>query len=77
MMTTVEGVVRGGKIELVEAAEAAEGSRVLVTFLPFHSVVDLPALGISKDQAAEIRARFGTLAAEDWCRPEMDVYDEL
>ena len=76
MMTTVQGIVRGGKVELIEAAEAAEGSRVLVTFLPFQSTVDLTSLGISKEQAAEIRTRFGAVT-EDWDRPEMDVYDEL
>ncbi len=31
-------------------------------------------LGISKKQAAALRARLATFA-EDWERPEMDVYD--
>jgi hypothetical protein len=31
-------------------------------------------LGINKRQAAELRARLATFA-EDWERPEMDVYD--
>jgi hypothetical protein len=34
MLTTVEGIYRGGKIELAEQPSAAEGAKVLVTFLP-------------------------------------------
>ncbi len=34
MFTSVEGVYKQGKVELAEVPEAAEGSRVIVTFLP-------------------------------------------
>lgn len=40
-----------------------------------YRVVDLRARGISRDQAADLRQRLSTFA-EDWNRPEMDVYDE-
>jgi hypothetical protein len=36
--------------------------------------LDLRELGIDKEQAADLRARLNTFA-EDWERPEMDVYD--
>ncbi|CAN5783482.1 hypothetical protein BH23GEM3_BH23GEM3_13470 [soil metagenome] len=34
MMTTVQGVVRDGKITIVENVEMPEGAHVLVTLLP-------------------------------------------
>ena len=34
------------------------------------------SLGWTKDEAAEVRARLGAFA-EDWDRPDMDVYDDL
>lgn len=37
--------------------------------------VSLAEHGISPAQAAELRARFATFA-EEWERPEMDVYDD-
>ena len=36
---------------------------------------DLAARGIGKTQAADLRRRLSTFA-EDWSRPEMDIYDE-
>ena len=76
MMTTIEGVLRDGRIELLENPTALEGSRVLVTFLPGDEFTDLEALGISRQEAAEARWRLGAFAA-DWDRPEMDVYDDM
>lgn len=35
--------------------------------------VDLGEHGISREQAADLRARFATF--EDWSDPEMDIYD--
>lgn len=35
--------------------------------------IDLLALGISREQAADLRARLTTF--EDWNDPEMDIYD--
>jgi hypothetical protein len=49
-------------------------SRVLVTFLESNGV-DLRARGIDDTQAAELRARLKTFA-DDWERPEADIYDK-
>jgi len=40
-----------------------------------YRTVDLPSRGISKAQAADLRARLKTFA-EDWERPEAAIYDE-
>ncbi len=47
---------------------------VLVTFLPSHRI-DLRAQGIDEIQAANLRARLKTFAA-DWDDAEMDAYDD-
>lgn len=74
MLTTVEGVYRDGKIELVEQPSNVHNeTRVIVTFLE-SGHVDLPAQGIGQAQAAELRARLGTFA-EEWDSAEMDIYD--
>jgi hypothetical protein len=75
MLKAIEGIFRDGKIELLEPPPQDEESRVLVTFLPKRNHVDLASLGIGKAEAAELRARLGAFA-EDWDRPEMDIYDE-
>lgn len=36
--------------------------------------IDLRAPGISREQAADLRARLATF--EDWNDPEMDIYDD-
>jgi hypothetical protein len=75
MPTTVEGVYRGGKIELAEQPRGVrEETRVIVTFLEPGSI-DLQERGIDEAQAAELRARL-TPFAEDWDSPEMDLYDD-
>jgi hypothetical protein len=76
MLKSVEGIFRDGKIELLEPPPQAEESRVLVTFLPAPHQVDLASRGVDQGRAADLRARLGAIA-EDWQRPEMDVYDEL
>lgn len=87
MLQAVEGVYRGGKIELLEEPVASEGMRVIVTFLDnsvepvglvmtSDSSIDLESRGIGIEQAANLRSRLQTFA-EDWDQPEMDVYDEL
>ncbi len=38
--------------------------------------VDLRERGIDEVQAADLRSRLSAFA-EDWLRPEMDIYDEL
>jgi len=74
VLTTIEGVYRGGKIELARVpGHVREETHVIVTFLP-SQYVDLQARGIGETQAAVLRARLATFA-EDWDSPEMDVYD--
>ncbi len=72
-MQTVEGTYKNGRIILAQVPADVTESRVLVTFLETEDI-DLPERGIDKEQAAELRAKFSTIA-EDWNRPEMDVYD--
>ena len=76
MLKTVEGVYRDGKIELLETPPDIKETRVIVTFLPKQGPIDLRERGIDEAQAADLRRRFRTIA-EDWERPEMDVYDAL
>ena len=74
MLTTIEGMYRGGKIELSETPrDVCEDTPVIVTFLPTHSI-DLQKRGIDKAQAADLRERLVTFA-EDWESPEMSIYD--
>lgn len=77
MLKSVEGVYRDGRVELLEPAPLAGEARVIVTFLPpgGGGPVDLRGRGIDESQAADLRARLRPFA-EDWGRPEMDVYDE-
>lgn len=74
MLTTIEGMFRGGKIELQEfPSDIHEDTPVIVTFLPTNSI-DLQKRGIDKAQAAVLRERL-TSFAEDWESPEMSIYD--
>jgi hypothetical protein len=75
MLKCVEGIYRDGKVELLETPEGVSEARVIVAFLP-TGVVDLRERGIDEAQAAALRWKFQAFA-EDWERPEMDVYDEL
>ena len=76
MLRTFEGVYKDGRVELLEKPDNSDGSKVIVTFLPESGAIDLRSRGISMEQAAEVRSKFGAMA-EDWDRPEMDVYDAL
>lgn len=74
MLTTIEGMYRGGKIELLELpSDIHEDTPVIITFLSTHSI-DLQKRGIDKAQAADLRERLATFA-EDWESPEMSIYD--
>ncbi len=75
MLTTIQGVYRDGKVELLEPAPEMPEAQVFVTFMPAKRI-NLADLGITPDQAAEIRARFGGVV-EDWDSPEMDEYDAM
>ncbi len=76
MLKTVEGIYRNGKVELSEPIVEAEGSRVIVTWVEPSGPADLQLLGIEELQALYLRHRLSTFA-EDWERPEMNVYDQL
>lgn len=74
MLTSVQGIYRHGKVELVEQpSNVRDETRVLVTFLE-PAPIDLRERGIDEQQAAELRARLATFA-EDWDSPEMSIYD--
>lgn len=73
MLPSVEGVFRNGKIELLETPTGVTEARVIVTFLANGHNPSEPAI-LKEGAWAERRARLSTFA-EDWERPEMDVYD--
>jgi hypothetical protein len=74
-MLTVEGTYENGKIELLEHPPGeVKKARVLVTFVETKEI-SLLERGINSQQAADLRGRLKSIA-EDWNRPEMDVYDE-
>jgi hypothetical protein len=76
MVKSVEGIYRNGKVEVVEPLAAAEGSRVIVTWVHPADPVDLRERGIDEPQSADLRRRLAPFV-EDWDRPEMAAYDEL
>ena len=76
MLKSVEGLYRNGKVELSEKPTDVSEARVIVTFLNDRGRVDLQERGIDEAQAADLRARLRS-TAEDWERPEMDVFDEI
>jgi hypothetical protein len=73
MLQSIKGVCRDGRVELLEPAPPGAEGEVIVTFLASQAV-DLAARGIDEKQAADLRHRLAAFA-EDWDRPEMDVYD--
>ncbi len=73
-MLTIEGTYKNGKVELAKPPAEISQSRVLVTFLESKDI-DLQSRGIDEAKAADLRARLKTFA-EDWERPEADIYDE-
>ena len=76
MLQSVEGIYQNGKVELLQVPTDVDEARVIVTFLPKSGSFDLPSRGITPGQAANLRARLQTFA-QDWERPDMDVYDAL
>ena len=74
MLTSIAGIFRDGKIELLETPPQMDEARVLVTFLPVGKSVVLRDYAIDEAQAADLRGRLKSFTA-DWEAPEMDVYD--
>ena len=72
-MLTAEGIYKDGKIELLETVSKVKQSKVLITFLE-SSDIDLRTLGISQEEASELREKFATF--EDWNDPALDVYND-
>jgi hypothetical protein len=74
MFTSVEGIYRGGKVELTELpANIDDDTPVIVTFLAGR-YADLGSRGVSQRMALELRERLIGFA-EDWDSPEMEIYD--
>jgi hypothetical protein len=74
MLTSVEGVYRKGRVELVEnPSEIPEGTRAIVTFMRSDDI-DLKSQGIDREQAKSLRASLATFS-EGWDSPEMSIYD--
>lgn len=74
MMTSIQGVYRGGKVELAKPADSINnGTPVIVTFLT-NGAVDLGTLGVTPEQAGELRQRLASFADEG-SSPEMAAYD--
>jgi hypothetical protein len=71
----VEGIYRQGKVELLEPAPADIEAKVIVTFLS-PGAISLAERAIDEQQAGDLRQRLRAFA-EDWDRPEMDVYDAI
>jgi hypothetical protein len=75
MLQSVRGICRDGRVELLEPLPQDAEGQVVITFLASEPV-RLEDHGISEQQAANLRQRLAAFA-EDWDRPEMDVYDDL
>lgn len=75
MLTSVEGIYRNGRVELVEKpTDVHDGARVIVTFVGADAI-DLASQGIDKEQAEILRENLATFA-EDWDSPEMSIYND-
>ncbi|MGI8786566.1 MAG: hypothetical protein ACR2HG_02230 [Pyrinomonadaceae bacterium] len=72
-MLTIEGTYKNGQVILAETPIEVGESKVLITFLETKEI-NLRERQINKTQAAELKAKLSTMA-EDWNRPEMDIYD--
>lgn len=75
MLTSVEGIYRNGRVELVESPkDVLEGTKVIVTFVS-PNTINLLSQGIDKAQAEVLRTSLGTFA-EDWNNSQMSIYDD-
>jgi len=72
-LTSVEGVYRNGKIELLESPPQVAVSRVIVTFLPDG---DAEAPKFTPEELAELRGKFAAWE-DDWNAPGMEAYDQM
>ena len=65
MLKTVCGVIKGGKIELLEKVSLPENARALITILPVPDESNF-WLGVTQPSLAEV-----------WYNPQDDVYGQL
>ena len=75
MLTTVQGIYRDGKIELLETPPALKEARVIVTFLPAGTAQPVPP-PFSPEEIADLRGKFAAWE-DDWNAPGMEAYDNL
>jgi hypothetical protein len=74
MLTSIEGVYRNGRVELIgDPSNVPEGTEVIVTFVKSNDI-NLEVQGIDKEQAQSLRASLATFS-DDWNSPEMSIYD--
>ena len=77
-MSSILDEIKPETAETIAAESRARGLSVdeyLKSLIQRPNGIDLGARGIDKNQAADLRARLKTFA-EDWDRPEADIYDE-
>jgi hypothetical protein len=77
-MSSILDQIKPDTAETIAAEARARGLSVdeyLKSLLRRPNGIDLSARGIDETQAADLRARLRTFA-EDWDRPEADIYDE-
>jgi hypothetical protein len=77
-MSAIFDQIEGDTAETIASEARAHGLSVdeyLESLLARPNGIDLRARGIDETQAADLRARLKTFA-EDWNRPEADIYDE-
>jgi hypothetical protein len=77
-MSSILDQIKPDTAEMIAAEAQARGVSVdecLKSLLSQPNGSDLRACGIDENQAADLRARLKTFA-EDWNRPEADIYDE-
>jgi hypothetical protein len=77
-MSSIIDQIKPDTAETITAEARARGVSVdeyLKSLLARPTGVDLRAGGVDEIQAADLRARLKTFA-EDWNRPEADIYDE-
>jgi hypothetical protein len=77
-MSSILDQIKPDTAETIAAEARARGVSVdeyLKSLIQRPNGIDLSARGIAETQAADLRARLKTFA-EDWERPEADIYDE-
>ncbi len=77
-MSSILDEIKPDTAETIAAEARARGLSVdeyLKSLLARSNGIDLKAHGIDEVQASDLRSRLKTFA-EDWNRPEADIYDE-